>query len=195
MTMARAKEFDPDEALDRALDLFWDRGFSATSMQNLVDTMGIGRGSLYETFGSKENLFAEALDRYAARSVDFMVQTITDSEEPLEGIRTLIRGFARSAANGGNTRGCLMVNTIVELAPHDEAMAEILRRHWGRVENAITKVLRRAQDTGDLDRAKKPRALARHLVNTIQGLAVQGKYVRTRSSANDVADIALSVLE
>jgi len=88
--MARKREFDADEALERAIEVFHRKGFASTSMRDLVDHMGIGRGSLYETFGSKEQLFVRALTRYADRSLEGMVACLEDADDPLEGIRDLL---------------------------------------------------------------------------------------------------------
>ena len=190
--MARQKEFDPDIALDKALEVFWRQGFTATSMQDLVEAMGIGRGSLYETFGSKERLFEKAVDKYSVRALDMMTAAIQDSDQPLDTIRCLMERIAK----GGSTDspcGCFLVNTTVELATQDEALAATLRAGWGRLEQAFMQGLRRAQKAGDLPATKDPRALARFLVNTIHGLGVGAKYELNRRRARDL-DMSFSVV-
>jgi TetR/AcrR family transcriptional repressor of nem operon len=190
--MARPKEFDPDAALERAMDLFHRQGYEATSMQELVDELGVGRGSLYETFGSKQQLFNACLARYGTGLTDYLAQ-LSDADKPLDAIRAIIRGTGehQCAVN----KGCLMVNSTVELAPHDEVVQAAVGRAWGKVEAAFRAALERAQADGDLSADKNPRAIARFLVTTMHGMSVAGKYRDSKAQFKDIADVALSVLE
>lgn len=192
--MARKREFDVDEALEKALEVFHRQGFAATSMQELVDHMGIGRGSLYETFGSKEQLFVRALTRYADRSVAAMVDCLEAADDPLEGIRALLDKTVSTHAENPDRSGCMVVNTIVELAPRDPAFADTFRSAWRRLEEALEAALERARAEGRIDPGRSPRALARFLVGTIQGLAVRGKYDPDRQGLADVTDTAMAAL-
>lgn len=192
--MARKREFDADEALERAIEVFHRKGFASTSMRDLVDHMGIGRGSLYETFGSKEQLFVRALTRYADRSLEGMVACLEDADDPLEGIRDLLHKVVDNHAGNPDRSGCMVVNTIVELAPSDPAFADTFRSVWSRLEAMIEAALVRAQAEGRIGAGQSPRALARFLVGTIQGLAVRGKYNPDKRGLADVADTALAVL-
>jgi TetR/AcrR family transcriptional repressor of nem operon len=192
--MARKREFDEDEALEKALELFHRQGFAATSMQDLVDAMGIGRGSLYEAFGSKEELFARALRRYADRSLDMMLGCLAQADDPLEGIAVLMHKVVDNHAENRERSGCMVVNTIVELAPQDPAFADTFRLVWSRLEAALEAAVKRAQARGQVPADRSPRALARFLAGTIQGLAVRGKYDPDREGLADVADTALAAL-
>jgi TetR/AcrR family transcriptional repressor of nem operon len=192
--MARKREFDADEALEKALEVFHRQGFAATSMQDLVDAMGIGRGSLYEAFGSKEELFARALRRYAERSLDGMLTCLLAQDDPVRGIGDLLHKIVDTHATNRERSGCMVVNTIVELAPQDPAFADIFRSVWSRLESALETALARAQAQGRIPPDRSPRALARFLAGTIQGLAVRGKYDPDRQGLTDVADTALAAL-
>jgi TetR/AcrR family transcriptional repressor of nem operon len=192
--MARKREFDEDEALEKALLVFHRQGYAATSMQDLVDHMGIGRGSLYEAFGSKEQLFARALTRYAERSMDMMVECLEAADDPVQGIRDLLHRTVENHAGNPDRSGCMVVNTIVELAPQDPAFADTFRSVWSRLEAMLEAALARAQREGRIDPGRSPKALARFLVGTIQGLAVRGKYDPDRQGLADVADTALAAL-
>lgn len=192
--MARKRKYDEDEALEKALALFHRQGFAATSMQDLVEAMGIGRGSLYEAFGSKEELFARALRRYAERSLDGMLACLEAVDDPLEGIAGLLHKVVDTHATNRDRSGCMVVNTIVELAPQDPAFADTFRSVWSRLEGALEGALARAQAQGRIPAGRSPRALARFLAGTIQGLAVRSKYDPDREGLADVADTALAAL-
>lgn len=192
--MARTKEFNPDEALERALELFHKKGYASTSIQDLVEVMGIGRGSLYETFGSKEELFTRALNRYADRSYEMMLACINDAPDPVSGIRALIEKMADMHADNPDRSGCMVVNTIIELAPHHPDFVETFRRVWGRLEDLLEETLARAQEEGQIGSGKSPRALARFLSGTVQALAVRGKYDPDREGIHDITEMALAAI-
>jgi TetR/AcrR family transcriptional repressor of nem operon len=115
--MPRPKSFDVDDVLDRAVDLFWVNGYAATSMEDLVNHLGINRGSLYSTFGSKQNLYELALERYLSSGRDRFAEMVTNSAVPL---REVIDGMLRSSASRTDHRGCLLVNTTMERNATDE---------------------------------------------------------------------------
>jgi TetR/AcrR family transcriptional repressor of nem operon len=190
--MPRPKEFDPDVALEKAMDLFHRQGYEATSMQDLVDEMGVGRGSLYETFGSKQQLFNACLARYGLGLYGYISQ-LDGAENPLETIRTIVRETAEHQSTV--SRGCLMVNTTIELAAHDDVVRAAVGRAWDKIEKAFRVGLERARQAGDLSADKNPRALARFLVTTMHGISVAGKFRDSRAQFKDIADVALSVLE
>lgn len=190
--MARPKEFAPDVALDKAMDLFHRQGYERTSMQDLVVEMGIGRGSLYETFGSKQQLFNACLARYGVGLLGYIGQ-LDGAENPLETIRTIVRETGEHQCSV--SRGCLMVNTTIELAPHDEVVRAVVGRAWDQIEKAFRVALEQAQQAGDLAPDKNPRALARFLVTTMHGISVAGKFRDSKAQFRDIADVALSVLE
>ncbi|MBO6575158.1 MAG: TetR/AcrR family transcriptional regulator [Rhodothermales bacterium] len=120
--MPRSKSFDVDDALDAAVDLFWGKGYAATSMEDLVNHLGINRGSLYATFGSKQALYERAVERYAAGGRDWFSGTINDREVPL---REAIKTALVSSAETCNHRGCLLVSTIMERNADDERSREL----------------------------------------------------------------------
>lgn len=192
--MARTKEFDPDVALQRAMELFWQRGYEATSMANLVEHMGIGRESIYATFGSKRELYAKAYEHYLATGVDF-VEELSQPGPALPAIRALVERYAEEAAHDTTHRGCLVVNTAVELAPHDQALARRVESNWDFIETTLTTALTRARAQGELTPDKNPRSLARFLLTTLQGIRVIGKSSNNPARLRDTATQALSVLD
>ena len=117
--MARTKEFDPDTVLRAALDLFWERGYEATSMADLVEHLGIARASIYATFGNKHDLYLKALDRYGELVDPDLLRGLAQPGPVLPAVRALVERFAREASEDGGRRGCFIVNAAVEVAPHD----------------------------------------------------------------------------
>jgi TetR/AcrR family transcriptional repressor of nem operon len=191
--MARTKEFDPDAALRSALDLFWRRGYEATSMQDLVDHLGIGRASIYATFGSKHELFLRALDRYSEEAGGRWGHLLSGSGPALLGIRRFIESMAEEAVEDPDRKGGFVTNTVVECLPRDKSAAELVDISINGLQAAIAGALVRAQDQGELGADKDPQALARFMVTFVQGIRVMAKRP-DRQRLRDAVDQALSLL-
>ncbi|MFJ8082441.1 TetR/AcrR family transcriptional regulator [Streptomyces sp. NPDC096205] len=194
--MARTKEFDPDAVLQSALELFWRRGYEATSMADLVEHLGIGRASLYATFGNKRDLYLKALDRYGEQSDPHLLRELSQPGPALPAVRTVVRRFAAEAADDSRREtGCFMTNTAAELAPHDSAMARRVELSWEHLETLLHSALVRAQEQGELPRDRDPAALARMLLVLMQGLRVVGKASTDPARVRDAAEQALGLLD
>lgn len=194
--MARTKEFDPDAALQSALELFWRRGYEATSMSDLVAHLGVGRASLYATFGNKRELYLKALERYEQARLPEMVRELSRPGPALPGVRALVRRYADEAAADGPRRlGCFVTNTAAELAPHDLAAARQVERNWDHLESVLHSALVRARAQGELPADRDPLALARMLLVLLQGLRVVGKASADPGRARDAAEQALALLD
>ncbi|MER7933286.1 MULTISPECIES: helix-turn-helix domain-containing protein [unclassified Streptomyces] len=194
--MARTKEFDPDAALRSALELFWRRGYEATSMADLVEHLGIGRASLYATFGSKHDLYLKALERYQEDRLPPLLRDLSRPGPALPAVRELIRQYAaESAADDLRLRGCLVTNTAAELAPHDPAAARSVERDWDRVETGLHMALARAVAQDELPADRDPLALARTLLVLLQGLRVVGKASTDPGRVRDAAEQVLTLLD
>jgi len=194
MRMARTKEFDPDVALDRAMHLFWRQGYEATSIQDLVEHMGIGRGSLYDTFGDKHALYLAALDRYCA-TVGAGFLAPLDAPIPVRAALRLVFDGAVATALAEGRHGCLLANGALELASRDTDTRCRVEASLRGAEDAIGRALARAQATGELAAGRDPRALARYLVNALQGLRVTAKVTDDRETLEDIARVTLSALD
>lgn len=188
--MARTKEFDPDVVIRAAMDLFWRKGYETTSMQDLVDHLGIGRGSIYATFGSKHDLFLLALDRYAEESGDGVLERFGRPGPVLPAVREFVRVVLDEALT--EQKGCLITNTAVECAA-DRPIARRVESTWDGLETAIAGALVRARGQGELAADRDPRALARFLVTLMQGLKVMAK-VPDERRMRDAVDQALTLL-
>ncbi|EGE39896.1 TetR/AcrR family transcriptional regulator [Streptomyces griseus] len=194
--MARTKEFDPDAALQSALELFWRRGYEATSMTDLVEHIGIGRASIYATFGSKHELYLKALDRYTETHDPLLMSELSQPGPALPAVRTLVRRFAAEAASPeGRLNGCFVTNTAAELAPHDAAAGRRVEFSWEHIETLLHSALVRAQAQGELPEGRDPRALARMLLVLLQGVRIVGKASNDPARVRDAAEQALTLLD
>ncbi|MFD6340870.1 TetR/AcrR family transcriptional regulator [Streptomyces sp. NPDC060131] len=194
--MARTKEFDPDAALQAALELFWRRGYEATSMADLVEHLGIGRASIYATFGSKRELYLKAMDRYTETRDPFLLAELSQPGPALPAVREVVRRFAAEAASPeGRLTGCFVTNAAAELAPHDPAVARRVEISWEHVETPLHSALVRARAQGELPEGSDPRALARMLFVLLQGVRIVGKASNDPARVRDAAEQALALLD
>ncbi len=194
MALGRPKEFDREEALEQAMEVFWTFGYEATGVRDLVAQMEIGRQSLYDTFGDKRNLFLETVDHYRRTVTEDLVEILDGPGSPLANIRKLFDEWRHMAATG-EPRGCLIGNTAVELASRDEEIARAVRSVLGRLEKALQRTLERAVAAGELAPDTETRSLATFRTSTGQGLIVLGKAGVGRAKLRNVARVALSILE
>ncbi|MDA5282185.1 TetR/AcrR family transcriptional regulator [Streptomyces sp. Isolate_45] len=194
--MARTKEFDPDAALQSALELFWRRGYEATSMADLVEHLGIGRASIYATFGNKRELYLKSLDRYNENRDSDLLGELSQPGPALPSVRTVVRRFATEAnSDDRRLKGCFVTNTAAELGAHDAAAARRVEASWDHVETLLRSALVRAQAQGELPSDRDPRALARMLLVLMQGLRVVGKASQDPGRVRDAAEQALTLLD
>ncbi|QTT80521.1 TetR/AcrR family transcriptional regulator [Pseudomonas chlororaphis] len=192
----RAKEFEPDEVADSAMQVFWQRGYAATSIQDLVEGTGLSRSSLYNAFESKNGLYQQALRRYH-QLTQANVDLLSQSEPAAALVRQLLMRIVEDEMGDPRQRGCLVANATLELAAQDPAVAALVSQNFLRLENALEQLLIRGQQEGTLAPDKKPRALARFIVNTIQGMRVVSKGSppqERRERLMDVFEIALEAL-
>ena len=192
--MARTKEFDPDAVLQKALELFWERGYEATSMADLVEHLGIARASIYTTFGGKHDLYLKALDRYLQTRDPDLVEMLSQPGPVLPAIRALVELYAQDSAYGDRRWGCMVVNAAVEVVPCDPQAARRVAASWDTLETVLTSALTRARAQGEIPQQKDPRALARFLLVLLQGIRVLGRAQADPGRVRDAAAQALSIL-
>ncbi len=193
--MARTKEFDPGAVLDRALELFWRRGYEATTMADLVEGLGIARASIYGTFGSKHELYLAALRRYGEARDRRLLELLSQPGPALPGVRAVVALLAEESAADELRRGCFITNTAVELAPHDAAAARRVEASWDSMEAGLTSALLRARAQGELPAHRDPRLLARMLLVLFQGMRVVGKAGGDPERGRDAAAQALALFD
>lgn len=188
------KIFEPEIVLDKALELFWSRGYSATSLNDLLAHMQISRQSLYDTFGDKHRLFLAALDRYTHLQGQGALGFLAEGGS----VRTIIRAMFHgqiSQTNGDSKRGCFVVNTITECVPHYPDITVKVVAGTEMMEDLLTEIIRHAQQSGELRSSTDARLVGRYLVVTLQGLLVQAKRGADLATLDPILDLALDVLQ
>jgi len=160
--MPRNKEFDYEEKLATARDLFWKKGYSATTMNDLVDTMQINRSSLYLAYGNKHDLFLKSLANYIQKKDKQYSQAARKGEKPLDAIRNVIISVMESALRETD---CLFTNSVFELATTDSEVKEILKKQHMKAVDLFEKLIKQAQEDGELSLDKDPRPWAHFLVS------------------------------
>jgi TetR/AcrR family transcriptional repressor of nem operon len=192
--MARTKVFDKQEVLDRAMNLFWKKGYNATSAQDLVDHLGISRSSLYDTFGDKHSLFVKALKQYRINRVDPILRLQNSVEDPEACIRLFFESVKEEAVGENSSKGCFVVNSAVELAPVDSEIAAIANAIMRDTEEALCRVIKNGQDIGVFTTNQSARSLARFVFNALNGLRVTVKFNADREVLEEIINACLSVL-
>lgn len=192
--MARPKEFDQEQALIQAMDLFWRQGYEATSLSDLTRAMGISRQSLYDTYGDKHRLFLAALDRYCAMIETQLLGGLQAREAGLAAIQATVAGLIDFLLAFPQRRACLMANSAMEVAPHDKTVAAKVKAYMAAMEAAFAHALRNARAQGDLAKQADIPALARYLVGVANGMIVAAKSGADREMLEDIARVAAMAL-
>ena len=172
MPRGRPREFDVEKALDRALRVFWRKGYEGASLPDLTKAMGINRPSLYAAFGNKEELFRKALDRYAEGPAAYVREALNEPSARAVADR-LLGGALDLATDRRNPRGCLMVQGALACGEAAESVRRELAARRAATEAAVRRRFERAHAEGDLPAGADPAALARYVLAVIQGMAVQ----------------------
>ncbi|ACS99272.1 TetR/AcrR family transcriptional regulator [Paenibacillus sp. JDR-2] len=191
--MARSKEFDIDAVLLKAMKLFWTQGYEKTSIQDLVEHMGIHRRSIYDTFGDKHALYLMALKHYSHTVWSSIEQRAQSSLSTKAAIRSVME--AAIAQNEERPKGCLMVNTAVELAMHDPELETCVNQSWSGTEELFRKLIIKGQQAGELSASLDPELLAPYLNNALIGLRVMVKTQNHTEKLKKVIATTMSILD
>jgi TetR/AcrR family transcriptional repressor of nem operon len=188
--MARNVEFNRNEVLENAMETFWRKGYSMTSIPNLVEATKLNPGSIYAAFNSKEGLFLETLNFYGQRSLNTLQQTIAEADSPLTGIKNFITALA-SRCTDDKPCGCLLVNTLLELSSHNPTIQAQANKQLKAIEAELYNALKEAQKTGELPKSADTKALSKYLMVNIWGLRVLAK---TRPNMQDTKLVLEQIL-
>ncbi|NUP13361.1 MAG: TetR/AcrR family transcriptional regulator [Polyangiaceae bacterium] len=191
--MARPKEFDRDEALKAAMNLFWEKGYEATTTDDLRHAMSIGRQSLYDTFGNKHRLFLEALALYSTESGATFGSTLEETPSALAGIKRILMAVPAQTP-AARARGCMFVNTASEMSGKDDEIDCVVHATTTRGEEQFERAVRRAQAAGEIREDVDARAAGRFLFSTLQGLRLTAKAGASPATLRDIATMALHAI-
>lgn len=172
MGLGRPREFDADEALDRALEVFWRQGYEGTSLTDLTEAMGIAKPSLYAVFGNKEELFRKALDRYAARRSDAACDALSEPTSR-RAVERLLLNFIGANVDDDAPKGCLMVQGALVCSEAGESIRQELCARRSESEAALCRRMADWKNVGDLPPEADPADLARYVMAVANGMAVQ----------------------
>jgi TetR/AcrR family transcriptional repressor of nem operon len=189
------KQFDVEEALDKAMQVFWNRGYEATSMQDLVDCTGINRGSLYSTYRDKHALFLAALQRYADNIHFKRLADLESKYGPRETIRQLFLAYTTEPSEKGGSRGCFLTNTALELAAHDRDAGKIVAQAQKRTEEFFARMVKKGKADGEVAPHVKPAEAAAALLASLIGLSVLTRSRPEPTLLHRIVDDAVRHLE
>jgi len=179
--MARVKEFNVTEVLDKAVEIFWQKGYHATSV--------------YSTFTDKRTLFIKALKRYSQLNVENVLKEVKQSDEISKTISKIFNNIITQDDSNTISKGCFIVNSGIELAAHDKEIAEIVNQNKINVESVLKTAIKKGQKLGQISKAHKAEELARFIFNNVSGLRVAIKSNKEKKELKEVVNLCLSVLK
>jgi len=190
--MPRKPEFDRQRALQNAMQLFWRRGYHPSSLSDLLAVTGLSRSSFYATFVDKRSLYAECLELFGQRTRQIL-QREADDEQPLRAIAGFFRHTLFEVPRARSTWGCMMVNTVLELAGNDDELQQLALDLLAQIEDDFAGIFARAQALGQLDSPFTPEQLAAHLMTLNQGFRVQSRQKQDRAQLESTLNTSLSL--
>ncbi|MBN3523002.1 TetR/AcrR family transcriptional regulator [Paenibacillus apiarius] len=193
--MARTREFDEEQVLDAAMQLFWEKGYEATSLSDLTSRMGIQRPSIYSAFGDKKELFEAALRRYTMSRASEVRARLQSHPSVKEAFSTFFAGVIAEEYAEDRSRGCFCINTMVELAPHDEKFEILTREHQMYLAVIFQETIERGIQSGELEAHTDAKSLAQALIVALIGLTVMMKSRPQRSFVDNAIATALTLLK
>lgn len=191
----RPREFDTALARDAAMQLFWSQGYEATSLSQLLSTMGLSKSSFYQTFESKRALFEQCLTRYEDILVSTMRAGLADAPNSLAFIAAALTDIATETRDPLGRRGCLMANTAAEFAQNDPQLARCVKAGFAASRDVFADAIVSAQADGSIRSKASPQTLADYLVTTVMGLKTQVKAGASAKQIENIAQVAVTALK
>ncbi|HWK72487.1 MAG TPA: TetR/AcrR family transcriptional regulator [Burkholderiaceae bacterium] len=192
--MARPREFDEEAVLDKAVQCFWNQGYEATSVRDLINETGLTGASLYNAFGDKRALYQRALDHYVSRTVAQRIQNC-DVLPPREAIGAFFADIVQRSLSDPQHKGCMLVNSALELAPHDPEFQKIVAGVLKQIERFFFEHARAGQADGSISRSNPPEVLAKHLLGVLMGVRVLARVRPEPKLLKGVVAPALALLD
>jgi TetR/AcrR family transcriptional regulator, transcriptional repressor for nem operon len=187
----RPRSFDTEAAVERAMGVFWSRGYHGTALPDLLRATKLSRGSLYAAFGDKHSLFLLSLDRYIADALARIDVELAPPREPIDGLRAYLAGYVERTSGANGRRGCLLVATAMELAGQDVEVTRRVAGFFKAMETKVADALSRAKTASQLADGVEPSTAGRILVCFVEGLRVIGKTAPARATSQATADALL----
>ncbi len=192
--MPRVKTYDREEVLAKAMWVFWENGFLGSSIQDLVEAMGINRFSIYDSFESKEELFTLCLKKYRSQILNSQLAILSDSNEGLESVSVYLRTFVNLTTSGKVPNGCLMVNTLAEFGNKEPVIAEVTLEYLTDLKSGFDLALTRARELKEISPLADKNGLAELMVGIVHGLGVLVR-IQPRMELEPLVDQALMALK
>jgi len=193
--MGRIREFDEEKVLEAAMQLFWEKGYEATSLSDLTSRMGIQRPSIYSAFGDKKGLFEAALRKYTMSRASDVRTKLHNNPSVKEAFSTFFEDVVAEEYTESLSRGCFCINTMVELAPHDEKFEILTREHQMYLSVIFQETIERGIQSGELEPSIDAKALSQALIVSLIGLTVIMKSRPHRSFVDNSIKVILSLLK
>jgi len=193
--MARPLEFDETAALEAAIGCFWRRGYEATSVRDLAASMGVSAPSLYNTYGDKHALFVQALEHYLDHTTRARIKRLEDTLLPKQAVRKFIEEIIDRSVGDRERRGCFLINSALEIAPHDAKLSALIADRLAEIERFFHRSIRRAQAEGSVPRNRSAKDSARLLLGVLLGIRVLARVRPERALLEGVARPALAQLD
>ena len=192
--MPRPPGFERHDVLQKATEAFWERGYGATSISDLVAATGLQPGSIYAAFGSKKGMFLEVLDEYGSRFLGEVRSTLRREASSLDAIRAFLEAIAEDTMQRQGARGCLLVNATLEMSHHEPDIAQKLCQYSDRLRQVLLEALNDARDAGEISPDSNPESLSVFLVNNLWGMRVMCRSAPSRQSLTAVVDNVMKTL-
>lgn len=192
--MARSKAFNESEVLEKAVNLFWSKGYNGASAQDLVDHLGISRSSLYDTFSDKRTLFLKSLKQYQSQQTNALVKLAAQSNDAKQTFQQIFEALSDNSLKDNLVKGCFMVNTAIDMAPHDKEIEQLVQANNKQVEDAFTDLIKKGQEAGQFSNHTAARSLARFMFTTMSGIQVAVRSGAQKKILDNIVKVALEVL-
>lgn len=189
----KAPRHDRQEAIQKAMQLFWEKGFHATSMRNIQDRIDLRPGSIYASFGSKEGLFKETLSCYAQSSLDRLA-SYAETMPPLDALQAFMTSVVCRPATDSPSDMCMLAKTVAELTQENGELLEVAKGHLKRIENAFAELLVQAQRDGTVDKNRDPKRMARFMQIQLMGLRAYSRANGDSEQLQEFVDEAFASL-
>lgn len=195
MKPGRPLEFDPDAALEKAMEVFWGRGYEGASLQNLLDAMSLSKSSFYQVFGGKHQLFERCIERFRDKQVARLREGLREAPSGRAFIESRLRALADEARGPDFPRGCLIMNTATEFAGRDPVIARLILKSAEKLTGVFAEAVRRAQREGDMPMNRDSRVLALYVMTSIGGLRAMVKAGASPEMIDAIAGVTMRAFD